>query len=85
MPKIISSKLAVCDEKPLMSVRIGVINVNAAKLAPKPVTVIAIMARISGRSNAASCVTVLPASGTANRGTQIAVAAHAITASPATA
>ncbi|MNL33889.1 hypothetical protein D3C87_1558240 [compost metagenome] len=54
MPNTTNSTLAVAVEKPLMSVRIGVMKVNAAKLAPKPSTVTAIIARMAGCPSAAS-------------------------------
>ena len=56
-----AGRLAACVEKPVMSVRIGVMKVNAAKLAPKPRMVMLIIARISGCTSVASCVLARPA------------------------
>lgn len=48
MPNTTSKLLAVAEEKPVMSVRIGVMKVNAAKLAPKPRMVTSIIDQIAG-------------------------------------
>ncbi|MNP36092.1 hypothetical protein D3C76_1294550 [compost metagenome] len=84
-PNTSSSTLALLAENPVMSVRIGVMKVNAEKLAPKPRIVTDIIAHIAGLRSAANCPRALPALLAGCRGSQTAVASSAIRASNATA
>ncbi|MNP08644.1 hypothetical protein D3C76_1007210 [compost metagenome] len=84
-PNTSSSTLALEVENPVMSVRIGVMKVNAEKLAPKPRIVTDIIAQIAGLRSAANWPKALPVLSAGCRGSQSAVASSASRASNATA